>query len=62
MTTSVRDEPERLSAMVARTARGRIAQAEEIAAAVVYFASPAAGFVSVEVMVIDGGRDFFPVR
>ncbi len=61
MTSGVRDDSERLSAMLAHTARGRIARAEEIAAAVVYLASPAADFVSGEVMAIDGGRDFFPV-
>lgn len=59
MTAHVREDPERLKQMLMHTARRRIATPEEIAATVVYLASPAADFVSGAVLAIDGGRDFF---
>ena len=62
MTAHVRADPERLQQMLAHTARGRVATPEEIAATVVYLASPAADFVSGAVLAIDGGRDFFSVQ
>ncbi len=62
MTAHVRANPSELNAILHHTARGRAADPEEIAAAVVYLASPAAGFVTGTTIAIDGGRDFFARR
>jgi 7-alpha-hydroxysteroid dehydrogenase len=47
--------PELLAQMVARTPMGRLGQPEDIAAAVLYLASPASSWVTGTVMEIDGG-------
>ena len=62
MTTRVRSNPAELNAMLHHTAQGRVADPAEIAAAVVYLASPAANFVSGTTIAIDGGRDYFMAR
>ena len=62
MTTRVRSNPAELNAMLHHTAQGRVADPDEIAAAVVYLASPAANFVSGTTIAIDGGRDYFMAR
>ena len=62
MTARVRANPAELSNMLHHTAQGRVADPEEIAAAVVYLASSAAGFVTGTTIAIDGGRDFFARR
>jgi 3-oxoacyl-[acyl-carrier protein] reductase len=38
------------------SALGRVAQPWEVARAVAYLASPAAGFVTAQALVVDGGR------
>jgi len=43
------------AAFIARQPMGRLAQAEEIAAAVVYLASDESAFVTGQALVIDGG-------
>jgi len=48
-------DPERRAQMLARIPIGRFPKAEEIAAAVRYLASPEAGAVTGQVLVVDGG-------
>ena len=62
MAARVRANPPEMNAMLHHTAQGRVADPEEIAAAVVYLASPAADFVSGTTIAIDGGRDYFMSR
>jgi NAD(P)-dependent dehydrogenase (short-subunit alcohol dehydrogenase family) len=40
---------------IARTPLGRLATPEDVAAAVVFFASPAAGFITGQTLLVDGG-------
>ena len=47
------------ASLVARQPLGRLGTAEEIAAAIVYLASPAAGFVTGTALAIDGGMHGF---
>jgi 2-keto-3-deoxy-L-fuconate dehydrogenase len=49
------------SALVARQPIGRLGTAEEIAAAIVYLASPEAGYVTGTALAIDGGTSGFQV-
>ena len=49
------DQPEVYAEILARTAMGRLGTAQEIAAAVAFIASPAAGYVTGTNFVIDGG-------
>jgi NAD(P)-dependent dehydrogenase (short-subunit alcohol dehydrogenase family) len=49
------------SALVARQPIGRLGTADEIAAAIVYLASPAAGYVTGTALAIDGGTSGFQV-
>jgi NAD(P)-dependent dehydrogenase (short-subunit alcohol dehydrogenase family) len=49
------------ASLVARQPLGRLGRAEEIAAAIVYLASPAAGFVTGTALAIDGGMHGFQV-
>ncbi|MGZ8753512.1 MAG: SDR family NAD(P)-dependent oxidoreductase [Acidimicrobiia bacterium] len=49
------------SALVARQPIGRLGSAEEIAAAIVYLASPEAGYVTGTALAIDGGTSGFQV-
>jgi NAD(P)-dependent dehydrogenase (short-subunit alcohol dehydrogenase family) len=50
------DDPKFLHASEASAALGRIAAPDEMAGAVVYFASPASSFVTGQTLVMDGGR------
>jgi NAD(P)-dependent dehydrogenase (short-subunit alcohol dehydrogenase family) len=47
------------AALVARQPIGRLGTAEEIAAAIVYLASPEAGYVTGTALAIDGGTSGF---
>jgi NAD(P)-dependent dehydrogenase (short-subunit alcohol dehydrogenase family) len=49
------DDPEFLASVVARIPAGRVATTDEIAAAFLYLASPAAAMVTGTVLTIDGG-------
>ena len=49
------------ASLVARQPLGRLGTAEEVAAAIVYLASPAAGFVTGTALAIDGGMHGFQV-
>ncbi len=56
------DDPDAArSALVARQPIGRLGTAEEIAAAIVYLASPEAGYVTGTALAIDGGTSGFQV-
>jgi 3-oxoacyl-[acyl-carrier protein] reductase len=46
----------RVAAMSERTMVGRVGAPEDIAAAVAFLASPAAGFTTAQVLTVDGGR------
>ena len=56
MEAEVLSDAVRIDPVIATTARGRVAQPDEVAAAAVYLASDAANFVSGTVLEIDGGR------
>ena len=62
MTARVRANPDEMSTLLHHTAQGRAADPDEIAATVVYLASPAASFVTGTTIAIDGGRDFIARR
>jgi 3-oxoacyl-[acyl-carrier protein] reductase len=47
---------ERVKLLSERAMVGRVGQPEDIAAAVAYFATPDAGFVTAQVLTVDGGR------
>jgi 3-oxoacyl-[acyl-carrier protein] reductase len=47
---------ERVKQLSERAMVGRVGQPEDIAAAVTYFAAPDAGFVTAQVLTVDGGR------
>lgn len=55
MTAVARSDPERYARMLASIPLGRIGEAEEVAAAVRFLLSPAAGFITGHVLVVDGG-------
>ena len=62
MGARVRANPAEMNTLLHHTAQARVADPSEIAAAVVYLASPAADFVTGTTIAIDGGRDFFARR
>jgi NAD(P)-dependent dehydrogenase (short-subunit alcohol dehydrogenase family) len=55
MTRAGRDDPERLSIMLARIPMGRYGEPEEVAHVVVYLASDESTFVTGSEVVVDGG-------
>ena len=55
----VLQNPERLAAIVARTPLGRIAEPEEVAAAIVFLALPAASYITGQDLAVDGGMTIF---
>ena len=62
MGARVRANPDEMNTLLHHTAQARVADPSEIAAAVVYLASPAADFITGTTIAIDGGRDFFARR
>ena len=62
MGARVRANPDEMKTLLHHTAQARVADPSEIAAAVVYLASPAADFVTGATIAIDGGRDYFARR
>jgi 2-dehydro-3-deoxy-D-gluconate 5-dehydrogenase len=54
-TTALRADPVRNPAILARIPAGRWGEAEDLAGAVVFLASPASDYVSGEVLTVDGG-------
>lgn len=55
MTRAIWSNPERLAAVLRSTALGRAAEPEDIAAAALFLASPAAACITGQVIVVDAG-------
>lgn len=55
----VLQNPERLAAIVTRTPLGRIAEPEEVAAAIVFLALPAASYITGQDLAVDGGMTIY---
>lgn len=51
----VRTQPELYDGILKRTAMGRLGKPEDIAGALLFLASPAAGFITGQVLCVDGG-------
>jgi 2-deoxy-D-gluconate 3-dehydrogenase len=54
-TKALREDSERMRQLLVRIPMGRFAEAEEIAGAAVFLASPAASYVTGSVVTVDGG-------
>jgi NAD(P)-dependent dehydrogenase (short-subunit alcohol dehydrogenase family) len=50
------DNPAVIGPLLAQRPRGRIAQADEVAGAVIFLASPAAAYITGQTLLLDGGR------
>lgn len=59
LTASVLAQPERLAAILARTPLGRVAEAEEVAAAIAFLALPAASYITGQCLAVDGGMSIY---
>ena len=55
MTAATRSDPTRLAGFLKRTPAGRLGQPEEVAAAIVFLASPLAAYVNGTTLPVDGG-------
>ncbi len=55
LTRSVRDDPKKSAAILARTPIGRWGEPDDVAAAAVFLCSPAAAFVTGVILPVDGG-------
>ncbi|GEK96405.1 SDR family oxidoreductase [Gluconobacter kanchanaburiensis] len=49
------DDPEKAARFIERTALGCLGEPEDVAAVIVFLASPEAGFVTGETVAVDGG-------
>ena len=54
-TQALREDPDRYEQILARIPAGRWAEAEEIAGAIVFLSSAAAGYVHGAILPVDGG-------
>lgn len=55
LTRATLDDPERRERVLSRIPLGRVAEVEDVGAAVVYLASPAAKMVTGHSLLVDGG-------
>jgi len=55
MTEATRSDPARLAGFLKRTPAGRLGQADEVAAAIAFLASPLASYINGITLPVDGG-------